>query len=439
MVALLNVRPHPEAVAAWIATHPGLSRHVQRTIWLRRGDGGGGGAAGDEAALAAALRAPGAVPEGVTGVRILSSPARLAASIVDLVDDVIPLDPRAPSHHLCVARLPAGGDWTAGQRGEWNGQSCPWAGQATVGRPGRRRRAAAAKAGDGQAADAGSGGLCGPATRKRDGGPDGDGVVGVIGNAVTRHELRWCFVPAGWGWIMPPEPGDGRFDGAAGSAVHKLDEALRLLGLDTRAHHAAGRAGGGGGGAPWAIDLGAAPGAWTQHLAGALGYRVVAVDPGALAPEVLTLPGVHHVRALSEDAAGAVRALLRGGGGGGGCGGDGGGGEGEAAEGEGGAEVLVSDMNMHPFEVAPVVLPLLSLLKPGGLLVLTLKLPGTGRNRTELVARTAEQLRTLIARRAAAAAPPAAAGEAAPAAAAAAVVPLAAAAAAAEPVLAVVA
>jgi hypothetical protein len=130
--------------------------------------------------------------------------------------------------------------------------------------------------------------------------------------------------------------------------------APQLLGLDTRAHHAAGRAGGGGGGAPWAIDLGAAPGAWTQHLAGALGYRVVAVDPGALAPEVLTLPGVHHVRALSEDAAGAVRALLRGGGGGGGCGGDGGGGEGEAAEGEGGAEVLVSDMNMHPFEVAPV-------------------------------------------------------------------------------------
>jgi hypothetical protein len=106
----------------------------------------------------------------------------------------------------------------------------------------------------------------------------------------------------------------------------------------------------------WAIDLGASPGAWTQHLAGALGFNVAAVDPGALAPEVLALPGVRHFAARAEDVVADVAALVMGGAGGGGAGG------GAAATGNsgksgsggwgggtgGGAELLVSDVNIYP-------------------------------------------------------------------------------------------
>lgn len=82
LAAFVNVRRAPAAVAAWIAHHPTLSRFVQRTIWLPRGPAAMPPAAdGDVAALAAAVGLPGVLPAGLTGLRILPAPARLATSI----------------------------------------------------------------------------------------------------------------------------------------------------------------------------------------------------------------------------------------------------------------------------------------------------------------------------------------------------------------------
>lgn len=101
---------------------------------------------------------------------------------------------------------------------------------------------------------------------------------------------------------------------------------------------------------------------------------MIAVDPGRIAPEVLALPGVHHVGALSEDAVGAVRQLLAAGGAGStggaagtvgaaGCSEGGAGGEAEegacgssSCKGMGteGADILISDMNLAPIAVARV-------------------------------------------------------------------------------------
>ena len=97
LVAFRNVRWAPPDVAEWIATHPIISRYVQRTLWLRRGPaaggGGGAGAGGAEAPvedqaaagpaeLADALRAPGALPADLTGLRVLAAPNRSTAAIM---------------------------------------------------------------------------------------------------------------------------------------------------------------------------------------------------------------------------------------------------------------------------------------------------------------------------------------------------------------------
>jgi len=79
LIAFTNVRMEPAAAAAWIQSEPALSRHVQRTLWLRRG---ARPVQDDVAALAAALNAAGAVPEGVTGLRIIAAPSKLAGQLV---------------------------------------------------------------------------------------------------------------------------------------------------------------------------------------------------------------------------------------------------------------------------------------------------------------------------------------------------------------------
>lgn len=121
---------------------------------------------------------------------------------------------------LCVARLPAGGDWTAGQNGQWDGQSCPWAGQAIIGRPGRQRRGQPDAGADGPGGAAGGEGAA----------ASGGGGGGTTAARDVPHELRWSVVPAGWAWVMPAAPPEPQFAGAPGTAVRKLDEALRVRG-----------------------------------------------------------------------------------------------------------------------------------------------------------------------------------------------------------------
>lgn len=48
------------------------------------------------------------------------------------------------------------------------------------------------------------------------------------------------------------------------------------------------------------IDLGAAPGAWTELLAEVTEELVIAVDPAELSDACLALPNVRHVKCKSD-------------------------------------------------------------------------------------------------------------------------------------------
>ncbi|KAL6756929.1 hypothetical protein V8C86DRAFT_3136054 [Haematococcus lacustris] len=222
---------------------------------------------------------------------------------------------------------------------------------------------------------------------------------GAVGQPGQQVEVRWGMVPAQWLFRLqhdePPRfpaavaQGGGQSSEPSGSArlqaVNKLDEALDVSGAGCGAQPGPavwpeGQRGGQAGGAQLlgqAIDVGAAPGSWTAYLARRC-RRVVAVDPADLAPEVLALPNVHHLRMNSTQPGitQALQHLL-------------------SSEPEGGdpaglaagglADLLVCDMNSHPLQSCKVVQDLLHLLRPGGRVVLTLKLKGTGRDRSRVV------------------------------------------------------
>lgn len=80
-----------------------------------------------------------------------------------------------------------------------------------------------------------------------------------------------------------------------------------------------------------AIDLGAAPGAWTSYLADHC-RTVVAVDPGQLSSFALRA-NVHHLRMRAQEASEHIHLLL-----------------GQ----DSGADLLVCDMNIHPAETSKV-------------------------------------------------------------------------------------
>ena len=167
-----------------------------------------------------------------------------------------------------------------------------------------------------------------------------------------------------------------RGKGPAGAAASpskargKLEEALELLdnaadddeerdeGEDADADADGGGAGRRGLRFRTAIDLGAAPGAWTAVLAGRAD-RVWAVDPTpALDAAVAALPNVEHLAMKAEDAARVLKRSVR----------------------EGCVDIIVCDINRPAFSCAEIVADLLPVLRPGGLLVMTLKLTGLGRS-----------------------------------------------------------
>lgn len=115
-------------------------------------------------------------------------------------------------------------------------------------------------------------------------------------------------------------------------AEFKLLEALETFRIDLPA---AGRA----------LDMGAAPGGWTRLLSEA-GFDVLAVDPAELDPRVSALPSVQHIRKTVQD------ARLT-----------------------GKFDVIVNDMRMDARDSARLMATSAELLKPGGVGVMTLKLP----------------------------------------------------------------
>lgn len=136
--------------------------------------------------------------------------------------------------------------------------------------------------------------------------------------------------------------GVARYAGGADAlsrAKKKLMEALDVFGLELPESGVA-------------VDLGAAPGGWTQLLL-ERGWWVIAVDPAAL-DERLESERLTQVRATAE-------RYLAG-----------------AAAGRDKVDLLVSDMRMDARDAARLMLAFERVLKPGAKVVTTLKLPERG-------------------------------------------------------------
>lgn len=119
-------------------------------------------------------------------------------------------------------------------------------------------------------------------------------------------------------------------------------------------------------------NAGAAPGGWSYHLAKHL-KMVIAIDPAELSAELI-LPNVNHIKMKSELAGNHVRALLD----------------------NGKADMLVADMNQHPDTTVEAVKPLLPFLRPGGIIIMTMKFYGIGRDRAAVLARITAALGSMI-------------------------------------------
>jgi 23S rRNA U2552 (ribose-2'-O)-methylase RlmE/FtsJ len=176
-------------------------------------------------------------------------------------------------------------------------------------------------------------------------------MVITLPDGTLRHQLR----PAAE--LFRTEcAGPSRVVGQLCKAAGKLAEALLVAGF----------AAGGG----VAVDVGAAPGGWTQQLA-TWAPLVIAVDPAELHASVAALPNVVHLkRKCDAEGALAVGAALHG----------------------QPIDLLVCDMNVHPRVVLDALKPLLGMLRPGGLLLVTLKFNGVGREKTAALERMVARL-----------------------------------------------
>jgi 23S rRNA (cytidine2498-2'-O)-methyltransferase len=122
--------------------------------------------------------------------------------------------------------------------------------------------------------------------------------------------------------------------GLVSRSALKLMEALEVFGVDLRR------------GAD-ALDLGAAPGGWTQVLAGH-GLRVVAVDPAVLDPRVASLPRVQVARTTAQDHLRRTDSRF---------------------------DLIVDDMRQDARDSARIMAGAAAMIRPGGSGLLTLKLP----------------------------------------------------------------
>jgi 23S rRNA (cytidine2498-2'-O)-methyltransferase len=153
----------------------------------------------------------------------------------------------------------------------------------------------------------------------------------LVGTLLPQAGLPLRPASAPWPAARPRLP---YVPGLVSRSALKLLEALAVFGLDPR--H--------GGDA---LDLGAAPGGWTQVLA-RHGLRVVAVDPAALDPRVSSLPGV-------QVAGTTAQVYLR--------------------RADGRFDLIVDDMRQDARDSARIMAGAADRLRPGGSGLLTLKLP----------------------------------------------------------------
>jgi len=173
--------------------------------------------------------------------------------------------------------------------------------------------------------------------------------------------IHWQILPPNCFWQNPHSAHRRQVTcthGGVCKATGKLWEALIATGLDGRIHGSN------------VVDIGAAPGGWTMYLAERGAKKVIAVDPAALDPAVFLLDNnsdtanqpsssstiIYHIQDKAQNAIPEVLDLLNG----------------ESLD------VVVSDMNVHPCHMTQIISPLLNILTPGGILIITLKFGGRG-------------------------------------------------------------
>ena len=117
-------------------------------------------------------------------------------------------------------------------------------------------------------------------------------------------------------------------------ASFKLLEAIETFSLDF-------------GTAEFAADLGAAPGGWTKVLLD-LGLNVVCVDPAELDPRVARDSRVEHFKGLAEDFVKTASSSF---------------------------DLVVNDVRMDVFDSVRIMLDIRAVIKDGGMIIMTFKLP----------------------------------------------------------------
>lgn len=172
-----------------------------------------------------------------------------------------------------------------------------------------------------------------PMVRPEQGGAEPLAVVADAENLYTGTAIVGAGISSAPPW--PAGRPDFRYDAQLVSrSALKLMEAIDLFRIPVVARSLA-------------LDLGAAPGGWSQVLA-RRGATVIAVDPGELDPRVTALDGV---RVFTGTAATFIRhATAR-------------------------FDLIVNDMRLDARESARTMLEARSLLQRGGAMLMTLKLP----------------------------------------------------------------
>lgn len=109
------------------------------------------------------------------------------------------------------------------------------------------------------------------------------------------------------------------------------------------------------------LDVGAAPGAWTEYLS-RNAEIVLAIDPGKLCTKAQK-PNVSHICKKVEDAHKELQEWTR----------------------MRFFDLLVCDINKHPIETTRIISPLLPYVKSGGTIILTLKFHGRSKIKTSKI------------------------------------------------------
>lgn len=109
-----------------------------------------------------------------------------------------------------------------------------------------------------------------------------------------------------------------------------------------------------------AIDVGAAPGGWTQILAKTM-KLVIAIDPAELHESLQSLDNIRHIRKMSQDTKEDMENILI---------------DGEQVD------LICCDANRHPAQLKEMLEPTMPYLHVGGTIIMTLKFRGRGADKS---------------------------------------------------------